>query len=290
MRLVLMAALLVFFSVSDSAAQSQLEIYLPENAEYRYVNATPSTMVTLVPDDWFTVGFDDSTWSMGEGNFGGSFGADLSNNTGPDTPESPGYPNATAWSVHHDPYLRTTFELDSPQDLTLWLAVDNGVYSIFLNGVQATGAVNFEGAAFRWEHVFDIDSSLTVAGTNLVALQLEDHGGATGFAMVITSDNAVVEEPFTFPFLRGDVNNDTLVDISDAVSILTFVFQSSDNVTCVEAADTNDNDELDISDSIYLLNYLFIEGPVLPPPYPTCGFEVGPNDTLECEESPCPSF
>lgn len=170
-------------------AHAGLTIFLPENATYRYVNATAATS-GFVPNgnDWAAIDFDDSEWFVGQGVFGDSFGGDLGNNNGPQTPESQ-FPSGTVWDVHFDPFVRTTFVLPEAMNLTLWLAVDNGVFGAFLNGVQATASVNAEGAAHRWEHVFDIPAEYTFAGVNTLALQLEDHGAATGFALVITADD-----------------------------------------------------------------------------------------------------
>lgn len=82
-------------------------------------------------------------------------------------------------------------------DITVWLAVDNGINSMYLNGVQSTGTTNAEGAAHRWEHVFDIAAEYTVVGTNVLALQLEDHGGATAFSLVVSGDDAAENPVFT---------------------------------------------------------------------------------------------
>jgi hypothetical protein len=77
------------------------------------------------------------------------------------------------------------------------MAVDNGIQSLYVNGVLGTGSFNREGQAFRWEHVFDIPAAYTFAGENVLALQLEDHGGATGFVMMLTADDAAQNPTFT---------------------------------------------------------------------------------------------
>lgn len=186
----------VLLGMATSA--SALTIVLPENASYRYVNATAATTIPVVPANFFAPGFDDSTWSVGLGAFSTSFGGNLGNANTPYAPDPTlAFPGNTAWSVDFDPFLRTTFQLAAPTALTVWIAVDNGINSIHLNGVLATGVINAEGTANRWEHVFDVPAIYTFAGTNTVALQLEDHGGATGFAMVITNDDTVVNPPLT---------------------------------------------------------------------------------------------
>lgn len=181
------------------ARGNALPIYVDQDASFRYVNATSATSVASVPANWFLPGFDDSSWFVGNAPFSRGFGGDLTNVNNPFAPgpTEPIPTTVTPWDVPLDPYLRTTFELDAPTPVTIWLAVDNGIQSMYLNGVLATAPVNLEGAAHRWEHVFDIAAPYTLAGTNVLALQLEDHGGSTGFVMMLTADDAAVNPIFT---------------------------------------------------------------------------------------------
>jgi MYXO-CTERM domain-containing protein len=185
------------------APAAALTIFVDQTASYRYINATSGTNVGLPPADWFSVGFDDSGWFSGQAPFSsgptaGTFGADQPNAGAPFDGGTPAIPGSfTTWGVNFNPYIRTYFNLETPTALTVWLAVDNGINGMFFNGVQATAGVNAEGQAFRWEHVFDIPASYTFAGENVFAAQLEDHGGATAFMMVITSDDSVVNPVFT---------------------------------------------------------------------------------------------
>lgn len=88
--------------------------------------------------------------------------------------------------------------------------------------------------------------------------------------------------PTTYPFRRGDANGDGEYDLSDAVSVLAFLFLGADAPRCTKAADTDDSGVLDISDGIYLLSFLFLgtERPVRP--FPSCGFDPT-HDALTCE-------
>ncbi len=80
-------------------------------------------------------------------------------------------------------------------------------------------------------------------------------------------------------FVRGDVNGDGSVDVSDPVVSLAFLF-SQGPLGCESAADTNDDGLLDISDPIFGLAFLFGGG--LPIPAPTaCGEDPTP-DSLTC--------
>ncbi len=88
-------------------------------------------------------------------------------------------------------------------------------------------------------------------------------------------------------FRRGDANGDTAVDISDAVALLAYLFQSAAALPCDAAADTNDDGGLTIADPISLLTTLFAGSGPLPAPYPDCGADATP-DSLTCASSSCP--
>jgi hypothetical protein len=200
--------LLTFLCAFAPLQASALTIYLPENATYRYFNA--SGTVQQIPANWFLPGFDDSAWSSAPAPFANvASGAIVNsgNSTAPYAPDpQPTFTPSLIWAANYDPLVRTTFTLAAPTDLTLWLAVDNGVGpfpaqagvpGMFLNGVGATASVNAEGVASRWEHIFDVPAVYTLAGTNTLAIQLEDHGILTGFALVITADDPTVRPIFS---------------------------------------------------------------------------------------------
>ncbi len=81
------------------------------------------------------------------------------------------------------------------------------------------------------------------------------------------------------PFRRGDCNDDRRVDISDAVSLLNFLFAGGHESLCTDACDTNNDESRDISDPVFLLNHLFGGGPEpsAPGPGPDCGAEAEPG-------------
>lgn len=208
-RILIASTLLVY-----TGGVSALEIFVPQNATYRYINATAAT-TTTVPADWFAFGFDDSGWFVDQGPFSSNgkstFGTDQANVNAPFEPGSaPPLPSNGAdyiqWEVNRDPFVRTEFFLAAPTALTIWIAVDNGIgpfpkvagaTGMYLNGVEGTASVNAEGQAFRWEHVFDVAADYTFAGRNVLAFNLEDHGVATAFAMVVTADDPVDHEDFS---------------------------------------------------------------------------------------------
>jgi len=88
---------------------------------------------------------------------------------------------------------------------------------------------------------------------------------------------------FTVPpiFLRGDSNRDQVLDLSDAVFTLDYLFQSGE-LRCADSQDSNDDGGIDISDPIYSLSALFTGGPPPPPPFPVPGPDPT-GDSLGCE-------
>ena len=87
-------------------------------------------------------------------------------------------------------------------------------------------------------------------------------------------------------FRRGDVNSDSLVDISDAIGTLSYLFQGTAMV-CLDAIDANDDGAIDVSDAIYSLGFIFAGGPAPAAPGPeTCGVDPdgGTPDALDCSD------
>ncbi len=80
-------------------------------------------------------------------------------------------------------------------------------------------------------------------------------------------------------FIRGNANNDDRVDISDAIYILNYLFNTAalnKPPVNVESLDINDNGIINISDAINLLQFLFTNGPPPAPPYPDPGVDPIP--------------
>jgi len=86
--------------------------------------------------------------------------------------------------------------------------------------------------------------------------------------------------PPTETFIRGDLNDDGIVNIADVVYQLNALFVPGSPLPgCVNAGDTNDDGIANIADTVFLLNSLFIGGSPLPPP---------PNATTGCGSDPTP--
>jgi hypothetical protein len=63
-------------------------------------------------------------------------------------------------------------------------------------------------------------------------------------------------------FLCGDVNKDGVVDISDVVYLMNYLFINGPlPIPILHAGDANCDEVVDVSDVVYLMNYLFVNGP-----------------------------
>jgi hypothetical protein len=94
----------------------------------------------------------------------------------------------------------------------------------------------------------------------------------------------VLPVPASERFRRGDANADGAIDISDAQTVIAFVFLGGAEPSCLDAADAQDSGLEDISDAIYILNYLFLGANEPPPPF-ACGTDLT-ADGLDCRSFP----
>lgn len=100
----------------------------------------------------------------------------------------------------------------------------------------------------------------------------------------LTPENSSCEAQFT----RGKCNDDSEVDLSDAVFLLLWLFQEGSAPLCADACDFNDDGTLDLSDPIAELGFLFHDATVPPLPFGDCGGDPT-EDLLRCEVfSNCP--
>jgi len=104
-------------------------------------------------------------------------------------------------------------------------------------------------------------------------------GDRKSFPTVVTSSPS--NAPGTF--IRGDVNSDLAIDLSDPILLISYFYQGGEQPLCLDACDSDDSGWLDLTDVIANLAYQFAGGAPLPPPGPeTPWFDPTP-DTLTCE-------
>jgi hypothetical protein len=85
-------------------------------------------------------------------------------------------------------------------------------------------------------------------------------------------------------FVRGDVNEDSRVNLSDPIALLGHLFLGAAGPYCRDSADANDNGEVDLADPIVMLLVLFQGQASIAAPYPQKGFD-GTPDVLFCGTS-----
>ena len=90
---------------------------------------------------------------------------------------------------------------------------------------------------------------------------------------------------FDTPFLRGDSNGDSRIDISDITKTLNYLFLGDSRPYCLDATDANDDGAVDLSDAIIELFYLFQGGQNLSEPGTLIPGTDPTADNLYCQEA-----
>ena len=97
-------------------------------------------------------------------------------------------------------------------------------------------------------------------------------------------------EPAVPQFVRGDSDDNGLLNLTDAFFILNFLFLGGPSPSCFEACDVDNNGILQLTDGIFMLNFLFLGGEAIPAPRDRCGPDpASPPDNFDCESfNGCP--
>jgi hypothetical protein len=133
---------------------------------------------------------------------------------------------------------------------------------------------------------FLVAGSLVHGGGNEFG-PLPGQGGGGSYKATAGSDDGEILADGE-QFLRGNMNLDEKVDISDAISTFGYLFLGAAQPSCLDAVDANDDGQVDISDPTYTLNWLFLGKSAPPDPGPlACGFD-GTGDSLAgCSPGGC---
>ena len=60
--------------------------------------------------------------------------------------------------------------------------------------------------------------------------------------------------------MRGDVDEDETVTLTDAIRILQYLFSGGEELRCLATADANRDENVDLTDAVYILGFLFLGG------------------------------
>ncbi|MCZ6793020.1 MAG: hypothetical protein O7J95_05330 [Planctomycetota bacterium] len=76
--------------------------------------------------------------------------------------------------------------------------------------------------------------------------------------------------PVCDAFVRGDVDSNGRIELTDGIVVLNFLFVGGVPPACMDAADANDDggERPDLTDAVVIFNWLFLGGPPPAPPTP----------------------
>ena len=85
-------------------------------------------------------------------------------------------------------------------------------------------------------------------------------------------------------FLRGDVNADGRLSVSDFLQYRRWLFEGQTPPSCLDAADYDDNGVHNLTEGVQLSHFLFVSGFTRPPaePFPAVGVDPTDDDGVGC--------
>jgi len=136
-----------------------------------------------------------------------------------------------------------------------------------------------------------IDLTVDTNGDYAVSLTVSDTGCPDDLEFAETTVvhdlrvAAIVTDIF---FRRGDVDRNRVLELTDAVSTLNFLFLGGPPPRCFDAADSDDNGVVELTDAVRSLGFLFLGNPPPPAPGPMeCGADPTADALAECDYDAC---
>jgi hypothetical protein len=159
---------------------------------------------------------------------------------------------------------------------------------VWINSVARGGA---DACSRQDQPVFDAPLEIAPDQTiSVIVKTFEGDGGfnfafrfQNAFGLSITEGLAVskgtpVAPPTGKNFVRGDADGSGVINITDGIFVLSFLFTGGATPGCKSGADADDSGVINITDGIYVLSFLFTGGTAPPAPYPACGVDPGDPD------------
>jgi hypothetical protein len=144
-------------------------------------------------------------------------------------------------------------------------AIINRPYSYQFYTVSGT-------SPFHWAIIGgDIPSGCTFNADTIGTLVGTPNYATTFFFTVTCFDSSIPAKSDTVatsmlvnnpPLICGDINHDQLVNISDPVFLISYIFGGGPAPDPYSSGDVNNDSGINLSDAVYLINYIFADGPV----------------------------
>jgi hypothetical protein len=125
-------------------------------------------------------------------------------------------------------------------------------------------------APWTWTHVTgDIPYGLSFDGDTVGTIHGTPNYKATFYFVIALRDGSIPPKVDTAslvlsvvnpPYVCGDANGDGIVNISDAVSLIAYIFSGGPAPNPLLAGDANCSGSVNISDAVYLIAYIFSGG------------------------------
>lgn len=228
-------------------------------------------------------------------------------------PESPTFPSGTqgfSMGVGHNSGVLVPTDLDVAGPL---LELNGGTGPIFVGvNIEADGGVTvgivyaFDAQTIEFETPLDVISIAydavpgalidNVVGITTSLAYRNDLGvppvrntiAVGGFSQDVILESGTVQliPRLRDRFIRGDCNDEGIVNIADGIFLLSYLFEKGTAPGCAGACDTNSDGPIQLADAIYLFSYLFQKGPVPGNPSPpNCGTTDIPDEECENQDS-----
>ena len=198
-------------------------------------------------------------------------------------------------SVDSDQACARTFGLMPPTNVTAarecqqvtvsWspptIGTEPDGYRIFRSAMDGSYSLVYDATKMETSYT---DVGLT-ADTEYCYVVRTKSGGKTS----VNSEEACSKTtPVGLPFRRGDVDGTGVVELTDVINLLGFLFQGNPkNLDCFDAADFDDTGIVELTDAIFGLDWLFL-GIIkdLPEPGPfACGSDPSCDDLAPCNRA-----
>ncbi len=192
------------------------------------------------------------------------------------------YVTGASYSAETDcDYLTIKYNSDGD---TLWVRTYNGPVNgwdwSWAIALDKSGNVYISGLSLRidaYPHIYDLATLKYNPEGELLwirrdkgpswddlhpALAIDDSGNVyvagTSYDSVTNDDYVTIKY---IQFLRGDANGDGVINVSDVVYLINYLFINGPAPDPIQAGDVNCDGFVNVTDVVYLINYLFISGP-----------------------------